>query len=192
MANKIVFNAKNLAGEICQISYRDFNEIPLLITQCFGYIPLYEPVWLDENGNENFSIKNGDTVYILYRYINIPITFINDWTCIEQNTTNMYTEYTLLIEAKEMLYIYEEITISFYHIKSGNRDLFYSEKHPLNIIEEDYGANIKCFFIPYNTPYSTCIKDMFLLFRDCYQNIPEDFYDHLSNCVEDEWGRYFI
>lgn len=186
----IVFKAKNMAGEIRELSYRNFDEIPLILRQTFGHTPLYEPVWLDEEGSEKFPIHNGETVFVLYRYINIPVVFINDWACVEEDTQNMYTEYTLLIESQEMQYVYEEVVLSFFYNKNNNR--FYSEKSNFNIIEEDYGSNIKIIRFPDDTPYFTSIKDLFLSFKDDFMNIPEDFFDHLAECTEDKWERVYM
>lgn len=187
-AETILFKAKNMTGEIHQLSYRNFDEIPLILTQTFGYTPLYEPVWLDEDGYEKLPIHNGETVFVLYRYINIPVMFFNDWSCVEEDTGDIYTEYTLLIEQKEMQYIYKEVVLTFFHNKNKNR--FYSEKHNYNIIDEDYDSNIKIIISP-DTPYFTSIKDLFLSFKDKFKEIPEFFFDYLAECAEDKWTRMY-
>jgi hypothetical protein len=187
LSNPIIFNAKNLSGDIHQISYRNFDEIPILLSQTFGETPLYEPVWMDEDGYEKFPPKNTETVYVLFRYIKVPIKFVYDWDCFEEDTDLYYTEQTLLIESNDMQYVYKEIAISFFHNKKDNR--FYSEKVRINILEEDYGSLTKYIHIPDDTIYFTSIKDLFMSFLNDFNEIPEEFYNHLAECVEDSWNR---
>lgn len=187
MENPIRFNAKNLAGDIHQISYKHFDDIPLLLSQAFGDTPLHEPLWMDEDGYEKFPPKNKETVYVLFRYINVPVKYVYDWGCFENE--NKYTERTLLIESNDMHYIYEEIVISFFHNKDNNK--FYSEKVGINIIYEDYCSLTKYISIPDDTHYFTSIKDLFLSFKNDFNEIPEDFYNHLAECAQDRWVRHY-
>ena len=189
MSNPITFNAKNLAGDIHQISYKYFDEIPILLSHAFGNTPLYEPVWMDEDGYEKFPPKNTETVYVLFRYINVPVKFVYDWWCVENDNNRSFCERTLLIESSDMQYVYQEVVISFFH--SENKPTrFYSEKVSINILEEDYGSLTKYIRIPDDTPYFTSIKDLFLSFRNDFNQIPEEFYNHLAECVEDRWNRH--
>lgn len=181
----ITFYAKNLAGDIHQISYKNFEEIPLLLSESFGYTPLYEPVWISEDGNEKFCPKNKQTVYVLFRYSNIPIDFIVDWCCIEINTRCSYLEYTLLIKSND---IYDEFVRSFFH-KTEEDNRFYSEKVRVDILDEDYASSTKYISISDDTPYFTSIKDLFLSFKYDFQNIPDDLFEHMAVCAEKRW-RY--
>ena len=186
--NPITFTAKNLAGDIHQISYKHFDEIPLLLSQAFGDTPLHEPVWMDEDGYEKFPPKNTETVYVLFRYINVPVKFVYDWGCVENNIeeNRSFTERTLLIESSDMQYVYEEVVISFFH-SEHKPTRFYSEKVHINIIEADYASLTKYISIPDDTPYFTSIKDLFLSFKNDFNEIPEDFYNHLAECVQNRW-----
>lgn len=201
MSNSITFNAKNLAGDIQQISYKHFDEIPLLLSQAFGDTPLHEPVWMDEDGYEKFPPKNTETVYVLFRYINVPVNFVYDWGCVENDNireerrddieeNRSFTERTLLIESSDMQYVYKEVVISFFH-SEDQPTRFYSEKVHINILEEDYGSLTKYISIPDDIPYFTSIKDLFLSFKNDFNEIPEDFYNHLAECAEDRWIRHF-
>lgn len=198
--NKITFTAKNLSGEIHQISYSYFDEIPLLLSQAFEHTPLYEPIWIDEDGYEKIPPKNTEIVYVLFRYINVPVNFVYDWGCVENDIENdnireerrddieenrSFTERTLLIESSDMQYVYKEVAISFFHNKDNNR--FYSEKVRINILEEDYSSLTKYISIPDETPYFTSIKDLFLSFKNDFEYIPEEFYNHLAECAQNRW-----
>lgn len=194
MTKQITFNAKNLAGDIHQISYKHFDEIPILLSQAFGDTPLHEPVWMDEDGYEKFPPKNTETVYVLFRYINVPVKFIYDWGCvepanIEYHEYRSYSERTLLIESSDMQYLYKEIVISFFYkeVRKDEPKRFYSEKVRINILEEDYGSLTKYISIPDDTLYFTSIKDLFLSFKNDFKEIPEEFYNHLAECVENSW-----
>lgn len=198
--NQVTFNAKNLSGDIHQISYKHFDEIPLLLSQVFGNTPLYEPVWMDEDGYEKFPPKNTELVYVLFRYINIPVKFVYDWGCVEpdnigQDEYRSYSEQTLLIESSDMQYVYKEIAISFFYkeVRKDEPKRFYSEKVRIDILDEDYGSLTKYIHIPDDTPYFTSIKDLFLSFKNDFiesLSIPEEFYNHLAECVEDRWNRW--
>jgi len=186
----ITFDAKNLAGDVHKISYKHFDEISTLLTNAFeNNDPLYEPVWLNEDGNEKFIPKNNEEVYVLFRYINVPVSIILDWSCVEgeevEEGNYKYTEYTILIESKDMKYVYEEVVLTFFYDKSNK--LFYSEEG-VNIIEEDRGSLTKYIHLQYDAAYFTSIKDLFLSFKNDFQKIPEDFFIHLSECVENKWN----
>jgi hypothetical protein len=190
MTNLITFNAKNLTGDVQQISYKNVDEISILLSNVFETSPLHEPVWMDAEGNENFPPKNTETVYVLFRYINVPVKFIYDWRCIDVNHDN-YREITLLIESVDMKYVYQEIAISFFMKKTDYEHRFYSEKVRINIIDEDRCSLTKYISIPDETPYFTRIKDLFLSFKDDFMEIPEEFYGHLAECVENIFYKYY-
>ena len=185
-SQSIIFKAKNLFGDVKEISYISVSDIPLFLTQEFGYTPLYEPIWIDQDGNEQFPPKNNETVFILFKYVNIPVLFVHDWSCIEEDTGIVYEEYTLVIESDKMQYVYEEVVLSFFYAKG----IYYSETARINIVDEDYGGLIKYIIIPDETPYFTSIKELVLSFKDSFNNIPEDFFNHLAECVENSWVRH--
>jgi len=187
------FYAKNLAGEIKEISYTKVDDIPMALTQAFGETPLYEPIWIDDEGDEFIVPRKGQTLLILYRYIPVNVKFIPEWTCYEEKETEeeifqtYYEEATLLIESKYMQDLYEEIVIFFYYnTGSTHDDIFYPSKN-MNIIEEDYGSHIKQISISSDTISFSSIKDLFLSYRHKYQHIPEGFFYHLAECAEKIW-----
>lgn len=190
--NMITFNAKNIAGDTKQISYKYVDDIPILLSQEFGDInsPLYDPIWMDEDGYENFPPKNTETVYVLFKYINVPVKFVYDWCCIniEQDIDRNYREMTLLIESNDMKYVYKEIVISFFHNKTNGENRFYSEKVYIDILDEDRCSLTKYISIPPDVHYFTRIKDLFLSFKNDFEEIPEEFYNHLAECVENRWN----
>ena len=183
----ITFFAKNLSGQILNITYNKAEEIPNILVETFGKEPLYSPVWLDEDGYENFPPRNQETVFVLYRYTDIKVIFVNDWACSEFNTNKSYTEYSLIIESKSMEDLYEEIVISFF--KEDNNNIFYSELEfsKIRILHEDRGSQYKVIQIGENAIYNTSIKDIFMSFRHIYTHIPEDFFRHLADCAENSW-----
>lgn len=182
-----VFYAKNLAGDIKEISYTNVDLIPIFIEQSFGKIPLYEPMWIDEEGHEFTVPRNRETIYILYRYINVRVIFVFNYTLRETDTIIEYGEYTLRIKKEDMEELYEDICITFYKREDDN--IFYSERSDIDIMEEDYGGFMKYILGPPIGETFNSIKDLFLSFRDKYQNIPEDFFNHLAECSQERWIR---
>ena len=185
----ITFYAKNLVGQIKELVYNNIDEIPNLLTESFGSTPLYEPIWMDEDGYENFPPKNLETVFVLYRYINIPVSFVNNWMCIDEDTGRSYTDYSIIIESNSMQNLFEEIVIDFN--KDNNEDIFYSEREKILTLREEYGSLVRYIEFPdtENTVNFSSIKEMFLSFSDIYNNIPEDFFKHISMCVEKQWKQ---
>jgi hypothetical protein len=186
------FYTKNLTGEIKEISYNgNIDEISNLITKSFGKTPLHEPIWIDNEGCEFVVPRNGQTLFILYRYIPVDIEFIPEWKCYEDNEERKilyYDEITLLIESKSMQNLYEEIVIFFYVNNSNSNNIFYSvERSSVEVIHEDYGSNVKQLRIPDDSESFISIKDLFLSFRNKYQHIPEGFFQYLAECSEKKW-----
>ena len=183
------FYAKNLTGEIKEISYSGkVDEIPTLLTQAFGETPLYEPIWLDDEGYEFVVPRNGQTLLILYRYIPVNVKFIIDYSCYEEKEERItnYNEMTLLIESKYINYLYEEIVIFFYSKKDQN--IFYPlEGSNIYAIDENYGGNIKQISIPSKAVSFSSIKDLFLSYKYKFENIPEGFFYHIADCVDNKW-----
>jgi hypothetical protein len=174
-----VFYAKNLAGDIREISYTNIDSIPILIEEAFGKTPLYKPIWIDEEGNEFIIPRDGETVYILYRYINVRVIFVFKFILQDLGDRNngIYEEYTLLIIKEDMEDLYEDICITFYKRRDG---IFYSERAEIDIMEEDEGGSMKYIIGPPIGETFKSIKDLFLSFKDKYENIPEDFFAHLA------------
>jgi hypothetical protein len=186
----VTFYAKNMIGEIKEITYIKDKEISMSLIQAFGDTPLYEPVWIDDEGYEFVVPRNGQTLLILYRYIPVNVKFIHEWTCYreteldEEILKKYYEEYTLLIESKCMQYLYEEISIFFYY--NENDQNFYLSAN-MNVIEEDYGGHIKQISISSDAISFSSIKDLFLSYRHKYEHIPEGFFYHLAECSEKSW-----
>ncbi len=190
----VTFYAKNMIGEIKEITYIKDEEISMSLIQAFGDTPLYEPVWIDDEGYEFVVPRNGQTLLILYRYIPVNVKFIHEWTCYEEKEDEAqilrtyYEESTLLIESKYMQYLYEEIAIFFYFKdKDSNHDYIFYPSENMNVIEEDYGGHIKQISISSDTISFSSIKDLFLSYRQEYQHIPEGFFYHLAECAEKSW-----
>jgi hypothetical protein len=180
------FYVQNMVGEIHKLVYNNIDDIPLLIIEKFGNDnPLYEPIWLDEDGDEKVPPRNNQKMYVLYRYKDIPVKFIYNYRCIDENARR-YKNFTILI--KELYE--EEIVIDFY--KDDERDIFYSEKEfkYINILEEDYGSLTRYINVPEILNYYKSIRELFLSFRDNFHTIPDDFFNHLSLCVENYFTRY--
>jgi hypothetical protein len=181
----MIFYAKNLAGDIKEISYRNIHEIPILLEDAFGKVPLYNPIWIDEEGDEFTVPRNGEMIYILYRYINVKVIF--NYNCILQEidaNSIQYEQYTIHIKKEEMEELYEEISISFLY----SSKTFYSKISNIDILEEDYGIKY-ITSSPIKETFQS-IKDLFLSFKDYYHNIPQDFFIHLSECTQERWNIY--
>jgi hypothetical protein len=180
-----IFYAQNMTGEIRELVYNNIDDIPLLLKENFGDDhPLYEPIWLDEDGDEKVPPRNKEKVYVLYRYKNIPIIFVNNCGCVDENTRKKYSHYSLIITRENMENLYDEIVIDFY--KEIERNIFYSEREfrYIHIDYEEYGSATKYISINEDTKFYTSIKDLFLSFKDQFNNIPDDFFNHLSLCSE--------
>jgi len=187
----ITFYAKNLSGEICKLTYNHIDEIANLIKSNFGITPLYEPIWIDEDGDEKVPPRNEETVFVLYNFRDINPNFIINWVCDYEE--DKYIEYSIVIESYMMENIYEEIVINFY--KHCSKNIFYSEKHPIYVheIDDNHGIKYIKFLDNLDNLYNhfTSIKDLFLSFRENYKEIPYEYFSHLSNCIFDKWEKYY-